>query len=217
MAAFLLWSPIKNLSKGFLNGLFKHEEMTKEALQIHSIPFWLPCKEESQEHDKKDLKKKEISNQWSLKSDRQSLMETLRKHPIDLILKDIKGKLWNLRCYQDKKNLIINLWATWCAPCIEELLSLSLMAEKTKDHALVLAISTESKEVLTRFIKRSFPDLKGNLKIVSLKKEVLNRYFPEDPLPVTYVFNKQGKLSVKISGARDWIQPELLENVKNPL
>ena len=143
-------------------------------------------------------------------------MANLRAHSIDLALRDMDGNLWNLRCYQDKKSLVINLWATWCAPCIEELMSLSHLADKAKDHALVLAVSNESPKTLSRFMKRSFPDLKDSLKIVSLRKEIQNQYFPEDPLPVTYIFNKQGRLSLKISGARDWTEQKLWEIVQTP-
>ena len=117
---------------------------------------------------------------------------------------------------QREENLVINLWATWCPPCVEELLSLSKMAEKTQDQALVLALSSEPEATLSRFIKRAFPDLKKDLKIVSLPEEKLREFFPQDSIPVTYIFNKEGKLAHKEQGSRDWNKKELIEIVKNP-
>ena len=150
----------------------------------------------------------------SIKSKRQNQLQKLRSTPIDLVVEDIKGKIWDLYCYRDKKTLVINLWATWCPPCVEELFSLSQLAEKTKEETLVLALSTEPKETLSRFIKRSFPDLGKSLKIVSLPEDKLEKYFPKDSLPVTYIFNKKGKLIEKEIGAKDWNQKELIESIR---
>ena len=150
----------------------------------------------------------------SIKSKRQNQLQKLRSTPIDLVVEDIKGKIWDLYCYRDKKTLVINLWATWCPPCVEELFSLSQLAEKTKKETLVLALSTEPKETLARFIERSFPDLGKSLKIVSLSENKLKRYFPKDSLPVTYIFNKEGKLARKEMGAKDWNQKELIESIR---
>lgn len=121
-------------------------------------------------------KEKEISKQKNLLSEssidtkkftRRNQMNRLRNEPLDLIVRDIRGKIWDLYCYKNQKYLIINLWATWCSPCVEELLSLSYLAEKTKKNTFVIAISTESTEILSQFIKKAFPDLKEDLKIVS--------------------------------------------------
>ena len=52
--------------------------------------------------------------------------------PIDMVFKDIHADVIDLYCLRNKKTLIINFWATWCPPCIEELPALSQLAEKHK-------------------------------------------------------------------------------------
>ena len=165
--------------------------------------------------DKKALQKKNLISKFSIdskKHERRKQMNKLRDESLDLIVKDIKGETWDLYCYKNQKHLIINLWATWCSPCVEELLSLSRLAEQTKEQTFVIALSTESPETLSQFIKKAFPDLKKSLKIASFPEKKLRAYFPEDPLPVTYIFNKEGRLSGKESGARDWGRKEIVES-----
>lgn len=134
-------------------------------------------------------------------SDRLNKIESLTDQPIHWIVRDIYGKTVEI---SKGKTLVINLWATWCAPCIEELPSLSRLAEKMNQKGLVVALTTEPLEKVKRFVKTSFPDLSSHLKIVSVTKEERNRFFPPDNLPVTYLFNQKGLLMRKVVGARDW-------------
>ncbi len=156
---------------------------------------------------KKSLKKqKKII--FSKRADQlNQLMET----PIDWIFKDIKGDSFDLYCYRGKKGVVINLWATWCPPCIKELPSLSALADKAVKDFLVIAITTESLEVVNPFIQKSFSDLSERLKIVRMSPEELSEYFPQDSLPVTYLFARNGKLKSKIMGDRNWLNMGLIK------
>ena len=210
-ALFLIWKGISWQNKGFSN---KTKSALSPPLQVVPVKTKFLCPREAP----KKSKINSIINGTTVfaKSQRHKQMQKLRNTPLDLVVQDINGFVWDLYCYRRKKNLVINLWATWCPPCVEELLSLSKMAKKTKDQALVLALSTESEEILSRFIKKAFPDLKKDLKIVSLPEEKLRELFPKDPLPVTYIFNKEGKLAHKKPGSRDWNKKEFIDIVKNP-
>ncbi|MCY4512944.1 MAG: TlpA disulfide reductase family protein [Bdellovibrionales bacterium] len=137
----------------------------------------------------------------SKKSYRLNKIESLTEQPIHWIVRDIYGKTVEI---SKGKNLVINLWATWCAPCIEELPSLSLLAEKMNQKGLVVALTTEPLEKVKRFVKTSFPDLSSHLKVVSVTEEERSQFFPADNLPVTYLFNQKGLLMDKVVGARDW-------------
>ena len=135
--------------------------------------------------------------------------------PIGWVFKDIHNQVIDLYCFREKKILIINFWATWCPPCIEELPSLSRLAENNKDQILVVAISFEPLEVITNFLNQSFVDLSSQLIISQVKKEEKLQYFPEDSLPVTYIFNKEGLLRVKELGSRNWSEPDLVKQIRN--
>ncbi len=168
----------------------------KSQGHVFSSNLKSPCRDLT---GKGELKKQKAI----LFSNRVDRLNELMETPIDWIFKNIKGEVFDLYCYRGKKRILINLWATWCPPCIEELPSLSALAEQTK-NILVIAVTTESLEVVNSFIQKSFPDLSESLQIVRVSKEELNQYFIPDSLPVTYLFNKEGKLESKILGARNW-------------
>ena len=145
---------------------------------------------------------------------RLAMLNRLAEQPLDWIIEDINGKVIDFYCYRGKARLALNLWATWCPPCIEELPSLSRLAQKSAGSVLIAAISTEPKEKVRRFIQKSFPDLSARLRIAVLSAAELGAFFPEDPLPVTYLFNKEGKLAHKAAGPRKWDTPDLMEQIQ---
>ena len=139
------------------------------------------------------------------------LMDT----PIDWIFKDIHGHVIDLYCLRGKKIVIINFWATWCPPCIEELPSLAQLAENNKDQIFVAALSTEPLETIKNFLNQSFSDLSPHLKVAQVSIKDKLQYFPEDFMPATYIFNKGGLLKVKELGARDWSEKNLVQQIIN--
>jgi len=138
-------------------------------------------------------------------SKRVDRLDRLMRTPIDWVFKNIKGEVIDLYCYREKKQVLIHLWATWCASCVEELSALANLATKKESLLLVVAITTESIEKVQSFIQNSFSDLSEHLQIVSLSSKELHQYFVEDSLPVTYVFSKNGRLNRKILGPRLWL------------
>ena len=147
-------------------------------------------------------------------------LQTLMQQAIDWVLKDIYGNVLDLYCQREKKILLIHLWASWCAPCIEELSSLSHLSERAKDWLFVVAISSEPEAQVKSFISSAFSDLSPHLKIASQEESVLLKYFPKDKLPSSYIFDKKGLLKIKRSGPVDWSKDvtvqQLLELASRP-
>ena len=131
-------------------------------------------------------------------------IQALSQKPISWTVKDIFGEKLHIQAQKGRKYIFINLWATWCAPCIEELPALSFLAETNKDTIMVVAVSSESKKEQIDFVKNSFKGLSPYLKFIFLNSEEKNRIFPEDMLPVTYIFNEKGLLFKKEIGVKDW-------------
>ena len=142
-------------------------------------------------------------------------LDKLMNSPIDWVFRDIHGNVVDFYCLRGKKILIINFWASWCPPCIEELPSLSRLAKNNPNEILVIAISTEPLEVIKNFLSRSFADLSPHLKIAQVGKKTYLKYFPDDQLPTTYIFNKEGLLKVKELGTRDWSEKRLVQQILN--
>src|SRR5437879_6953665 len=68
---------------------------------------------------------------------------TVKDSDRSVALRDLRGKV-----------VVLNFWATWCPPCVEEMPSLVAMQEKMQDRVLVFAVSTDQDEAAYhRFIK----------------------------------------------------------------
>ncbi len=110
----------------------------------------------------------------------------------DVMLQDLSGKQHQLSQYAGRW-LIINYWATWCPPCLEEVPELVALydARKTKDLMVIgVVFDYESIEEVKRYVDdmlMSYPIVLGNDKIV---KQIGSA----DVLPATYLFNPLGKL-----------------------
>ena len=142
-------------------------------------------------------------------------MKRLMNHPLDWVFKDIHGQVIDLYCLKESQFIVLNFWATWCPPCIEELPLLSQLAEKSKNRIFVVAVSTEPLDEIKRFLEQSFPDLSPDLKVARVSLEEKSLYFPEDSLPATYIFNKEGLLKIKHIGVKNWADDRIIKQIMN--
>ena len=107
------------------------------------------------------------------------------------------------------KVVVLNFWATWCPPCVDELPSLLEMQRKMRDRGVtVLAVSVDEDDgAYHRFLAEHGVDL---LTVRDAEGKSNNLYgtfkFPE-----TYIIDKNGIMRRKFIGAVDWTQPEVVE------
>jgi thiol-disulfide isomerase/thioredoxin len=94
---------------------------------------------------------------WSLRKQYQARQDRfLYKQAPTVMTQTVDGSVWSLEDHRGKV-LLINFWATWCAPCIQELPSLKELYNKYKDHPDFILVSVsldEQKEVLLEFCKQ---------------------------------------------------------------
>jgi cytochrome c biogenesis protein CcmG, thiol:disulfide interchange protein DsbE len=113
------------------------------------------------------------------------------------------------------KLLLLNFWATWCAPCVEEVPSLNQLARQLGPQGLVvLGVSVDKdpnayKNFLTHF-PVSFqtardPDEKVNTKYGTIQ-------FPE-----SYLIDRNGKVIEKFISAQNWSSAEMVQHVQSLL
>ena len=103
--------------------------------------------------------------------------------------------------------VVLNLWATWCPPCVEETPSLEQFAEKMRDRGvIVLSVSVdEDQKALQDFIQKnhiSYPV--GRDPDRSLAARYGTFQFPE-----TYILDRRGLVAEKVVGATDWDDPRI--------
>ncbi|MCH4887974.1 TlpA family protein disulfide reductase [Acidaminobacter sp. JC074] len=121
----------------------------------------------------------------------------------DLVIKTYDGKEINKETYKNNKVTVLNLWGTWCGPCVEEMPDFEKVSQAYKDKGveiLGLALDSSEDEVkeLKDTLKITYPLLKEN----DQTKEILSSKF--DYVPVTLFIDSEGKvLKSFIAGGTD--------------
>ncbi|MFZ0198472.1 MAG: TlpA disulfide reductase family protein [Candidatus Sulfotelmatobacter sp.] len=105
--------------------------------------------------------------------------------------------------------VVLNFWATWCPPCIEEMPSLVQMQQRMKAKGVtVLAVSVDvDQDNYQRFLK----DHNVNLLSVRDGDQKSNALYGTFKFPETYIIDRKGVVRRKFIGAVDWTEPDVME------
>lgn len=109
----------------------------------------------------------------------------------DFSLEDLHGKTHRLADYRDKW-VLVNIWATWCPPCLSEIPELSGLHDANKNGNLVvigIAIDSGSSSKVASFVAEhgiSYPVVAGNRQIASQIGKL-------KVLPTSYLYAPNGK------------------------
>lgn len=111
--------------------------------------------------------------------------------------KDTKGKVHRLADYKGKW-VLINFWATWCPPCLEEMPALQQLHETRKD-LVVIGIAMEYQDVA--YVKQFADDLLVSFPIVLGDRKIAAQIGKVPGLPTTYLYNTEGQIAAHHVGA----------------
>ena len=105
--------------------------------------------------------------------------------------------------------VVLNFWATWCPPCVEELPSLVQMQERMKSKGVtVLAVSVDVDETAYR---RFLKEHSVNLLSVRDPDQKSAGLYGTFKFPETYIVDRKGVVRRKFIGAVDWTEPEVID------
>ena len=128
----------------------------------------------------------------------------------ELTFLDTKNKLINLKDYRGKL-IMLNFWATWCAPCKEEMPSLDLLQKNKNLNNLKIFPINIGKEKLEKSLK-FFRDLEiKNLNLYFDPPITLAKKFGLRGIPTTILFNKDGLEFARIVGSIDFMDEKFIK------
>jgi len=106
------------------------------------------------------------------------------------------------------KVIVLNFWATWCPPCVEEMPSLGVMQAALSDHVQVLAVSVD---VDSGAYHKFLSDHDIHFLTVRDPEQHSNSLYGTHGFPETYIIDTRGIVRRKFIGPVNWTRPEMME------
>ena len=113
------------------------------------------------------------------------------------------------------KLLLLNFWATWCAPCVEEVPSLNQLARQLGPQGLVvLGVSVDKDPNAYKNFLQHFP---VSFQTARDPDEKVNLKYGTIQFPESYLIDRNGKVVEKFISAQNWASPEMIQHVQSLL
>jgi thiol-disulfide isomerase/thioredoxin len=120
----------------------------------------------------------------------------------EVTIEDGEGRPFRLSAFRGRP-VLVNFWATWCAPCIAEMPSLDALAMRETGGLAVVAVSEDldgRQKVTDFFAEHEFQRLEPYLDGENRLMAALGL----DTLPTTILFDAEGREVWRMTGAADW-------------
>jgi thiol-disulfide isomerase/thioredoxin len=132
-----------------------------------------------------------------------------------LTFEDPQGKRLDLAALDQP--VLVNLWATWCAPCVVEMPALDNLARELEGEVKVVTVSQDTRGadvVVPFFAERDFQYLEQWL---DPRNDLAVAFTDGGLLPVTILFDAEGKEVLRVAGGYEWDSEEAIAQVRQAL
>lgn len=134
----------------------------------------------------------------------------------DFKLEDLSGKTVSLSSLRGKV-VFLNVWATWCGPCREEMPSMETLYDELKSNRdfVMLAVSQDSKgksAVLPYVRKNGY-----HFEILLDPENKVGEAYSVSGVPETFIIDRKGRIVAHHMGAFDWSRPDVKEALQQLL
>lgn len=106
--------------------------------------------------------------------------------------------------------MVLNFWASWCGPCIEETPSLIQLQNELGSQVTIIAISEDDdNQAYEQFVRDH------NVDFMTIRdNKRTNEIYGTFKFPETYIINRNGMIVRKFIGATDWTSPDIVNYLK---
>jgi thiol-disulfide isomerase/thioredoxin len=125
----------------------------------------------------------------------------------DWMLHDLEDRPIRFDKFQGK-TIFLNVWATWCPPCVAEMPSIARLAEnprlRGKNIELICVSVDDSTDKVRQFLKGK------NWKMTFLRADALPPAYQSEGIPATFAISPEGVVVGAVEGSSDWDNPEVI-------
>ena len=127
-------------------------------------------------------------------------------------LRDLKDASVELSKYKGKP-IFLNVWATWCDPCIKEMPSIARLAAnpRLKDMVFLCVAKDEEIEPVRQFLRDK------DWKMTFLWSPDVPPFYATDGIPATFVISADGRVVFAQVGSAEWDVPETIERLEQTI
>jgi len=131
-----------------------------------------------------------------------------------LVLKDGRGRTHDLAAYRGRV-VLVNFWATWCEPCLEEMPSLEDLQDRLKDRPFTLLTVNmeESDAKVERFLQSTLLQ-EDSLVVLFDRFGTVAKEWKARMLPVSFLIGPDGRIRYSVLGAANWSAQETVSRIE---
>lgn len=122
-------------------------------------------------------------------------------------LRDAAGAETTLHAFTGQV-MVVNLWATWCAPCVDEMPTLAALQRRFEGRIRVVPVSVDGEGQRTRAMAQLHELSDGALPfLIDISRGVLFE-LGAPGMPLTIVYDENGREVARLAGGADWASEE---------
>lgn len=130
----------------------------------------------------------------------------------DFAVPDLAGQAVRLSAYRGQV-VLVNVWATWCPPCREEMPSMEKLHEQLKDRGFVL-LAVSQDEGGIDLVKRFVEEMKITFRVLVDPDGDVGRKFGVWGYPESFLVDRDGRVVERVIGPRDWAAPAQIASIE---
>ncbi len=125
----------------------------------------------------------------------------------DFVLPDLSGKVVRMQDLRGKV-VLLNIWATWCPPCVQEMPTLEALSHKMAQRDFVLLAVSQDEQ--PRLVKPWIEERRLTFRVLLDQRGQVGSHYGVTGYPETFIIDRLGRVVHHHVGYRDWAEPGLV-------